>query len=281
MILIDVNAVLYAGVMVQLKTQKEQTIEEGMIRHISLNIIRANVRKFKEQYGEVVLCFDNRKYWRKEYFPFYKANRKKNRDESGLDWHLLFEIMGNIKTELKENFPYKCIDVDRAEADDIIGTLTAEYSSREEIIIISRDEDFLQLQKYPNVKQFSPIQQKFLVSKNPELELRQKIITGDTGDGIPNILSAGDTFVRGLRQKRMTEGRMTKFLTDSVDNFDETDKIGYKRNEMLIDLSFIPEDIKKSIIDTYNNTKPAPRSKMFNYFIEKRLKNLMEVIEEF
>ena len=281
MILIDVNAVLYAGVMVQLKTQKEQTIEEGMIRHISLNIIRANVRKFKEQYGEVVLCFDNRKYWRKEYFPFYKANRKKNRDESGLDWHLLFEIMGNIKTELKENFPYKCIDVDRAEADDIIGTLTAEYSSREEIIIISRDEDFLQLQKYPNVKQFSPIQQKFLVSKNPELELRQKIITGDTGDGIPNILSAGDTFVRGLRQKRMTEGRMTKFLADSVDNFDETDKIGYKRNEMLIDLSFIPEDIKKSIIDTYNNTKPAPRSKMFNYFIEKRLKNLMEVIEEF
>ena len=281
MILIDVNAVLYAGVMVQLKTQKEQTIEEGMIRHISLNIILANDRKFKEQYGEVVLCIDNRKYWRKEYFPFYKANRKKNRDESGLDWHLLFEIMGNIKTELKENFPYKCIDVDRAEADDIIGTLTAEYSSREEIIIISRDEDFLQLQKYPNVKQFSPIQQKFLVSKNPELELRQKIITGDTGDGIPNILSAGDTFVRGLRQKRMTEGRMTKFLADSVDNFDETDKIGYKRNEMLIDLSFIPEDIKKSIIDTYNNTKPAPRSKMFNYFIEKRLKNLMEVIEEF
>lgn len=281
MILIDLNQVLLASLMAQISGQKNVKIEEDLVRHLSLNIIRGHVRMFKQEYGEVVLCCDNKVYWRKEYFPFYKASRKKNRDKSDLDWNLIFTILAKLKEELKANFPYKVLDVDRAEADDIIGTLAPRHCKSEKILIISSDGDFLQLQQYGNIKQYNPTQKKFVVSKDPLGELKLKIIGGDTGDGIPNIMSPGDTFVRGIRQKVMTEGRLTKFLTEEYSDYDDTAKSGFSRNQVLIDLRHIPEDIRESIIHTYDNTKPAPRSKLLTYFMEKKLKNLMEVIGEF
>lgn len=281
MILIDLNQTLLASLMAQISGQKNVKIEEDLVRHLSLNIIRGHVRMFKQEYGEVVLCCDNKTYWRKEYFPFYKANRKKNRDKSDLDWNLIFSILSKIKEELKMYFPYKVIDVDGAEADDIIGTLTPRHCTSEKVLIISSDGDFLQLQQYGNVKQYNPTQKKFIVSKDPLGELKLKVIGGDAGDGIPNIMSPGDTFVRGIRQKVMTEGRLTKYLTEEYDDYDDAAKSGYSRNQVLIDLRLIPGDIRNSIIDTYDNTKPAPRSKLLTYFMEKKLKNLMEVIGEF
>jgi 5'-3' exonuclease len=281
MILIDLNQVLLASLSAQIAGQKNVKIEEDLVRHLSLNIIRGHVRRFKQEYGEVILCCDNRTYWRKEYFAFYKANRKKNRDKSTLDWKLIFDILSKLKEELKENFPYKVIDVTGAEADDIIGTLAPRHCASEKVLIISSDGDFLQLQMYANIKQYNPTQKKFVVSVNPMDELKAKIISGDSGDGIPNILSPGDTFVRGIRQKTMTEGRMTEYMGKHYTDYDETAKIGFTRNQVLIDLRNIPEDIRNSIIDTYDNTKPAPRSKLLTYFMEKKLKNLMEVIGEF
>jgi hypothetical protein len=283
MILIDLNQVLLAGLMVQIAGQKNVKLEEDLVRHIALNILRGHIKQFKAEYGEIILCCDNRKYWRKEFFPFYKAHRKAAREKSSLDWSMIFNILGNLKEDLKAYFPYKVIDVEGAEADDVIGTLTPLYAKHEKVLILSSDGDFLQLQRYgKNVKQYNPTQKKFIVSKDPLAELKEKIITGDSGDGIPNILSPGDTFVRGVRQKVMTEGRMTNFMSNNYEDYeDETSRIGYTRNRTLIDLTNTPEDIKKSIIDTYNNTKPAPRMKLMNYFMEKKLKNLMEVIEEF
>ena len=287
MILIDLNQVLLAGLMVQIAGQKNVKLEEDLIRHIALNILRGHVKQFKAEYGEVVLCCDNRKYWRKEFFPFYKAHRKKARDKSSLDWNMIFNILGTLKEDLKKHFPYKVIDVEGAEADDIIGTLAPIKVAEENVLILSSDGDFLQLQMYNGqlghkIKQYNPTQKKYIISKEPLIELKQKIISGDSGDGIPNILSPSDTFVRGVRQKVLTEGRMTKFMsTDYGDYDDETARIGYTRNQTLIDLRLIPGEIRNSIIDTYNNTKPAPRMKLMNYFMEKKLKNLMEVIEEF
>jgi len=283
MILVDVNQVLLAGLMVQISGQKNVKLEEDLIRHLALNILRGHIKQFRHEYGEVVLCCDNKKYWRKEFFPFYKAGRKKTREKSDLDWHLIFDILGKIKQELKDNFPYRVIDVDGAEADDIIGTLTPIYSQTEKVLILSSDGDFLQLQMWgKNVKQYNPTQKKFITSKNPLEELKAKIIGGDRGDGIPNILSPGDTFVREIRQKVMTEARLTTFMSANYGEYeDETARIGFSRNQTLIDLRNIPSDIKNSIIDTYNNTTPAPRSKLIPYFMAKKLKNLMDVIEEF
>ena len=280
MILIDLNQVLLAGLMAQIANQKGK-LDEHLIRHMVLNIIRNHVKNFKSEYGEVVLCCDNRKYWRKEYFPFYKAGRKKTRDKSDLDWHMIFEILAKLKMELRENFPYKVIDVEGAEADDIIGTLVPRQSTNEKVLILSSDGDFLQLQKYRNVKQYNPSQKKYVKSDNPILELKEKIIRGDKGDGIPNIFSPSDCFVRDLRQKPITQKTLEKYLNEDVEKYSETDKVNFHRNKTLIDLSEIPPEIKQKIINSYDETVPAKRNKLLNYFIEHKLKNLMEVIEEF
>jgi len=286
MILVDLNQVLLAGLMAQIANQKGK-LDEHLIRHMVLNIIRNHVKNFKAEYGEVVLCCDNRKYWRKEFFPFYKANRKKNRDKSDLDWHLIFDMLAKFKQELKDNFPYKVLDVEGAEADDIIGTLAPRAVAHENVLILSSDGDFLQLQMYNGklnkkyIKQYNPSQKKYVKSENPLLELKEKIIRGDKGDGIPNIFSPGDCFVRDLRQKPITQKVIDKYLNESPDKWgDEAALTGFSRNETLIDLRLIPGDIKNKIINTYEETKPV-KGKLLNYFIEHKLKNLMEVIEEF
>jgi len=279
MILVDLNQVLLAGLMAQIANQKGK-LDEHLIRHMVLNIIRNHIKNFKAEYGEVVLCCDNRKYWRKEFFPFYKANRKKNRDKSSLDWHMIFDILAKLKVELKENFPYKVIDVEGAEADDIIGTLVPRHAPHEKILILSSDGDFLQLQQNYNVKQYNPSQKKYIISPNPIMDLKEKIIKGDKGDGIPNVLSPSDCFVRDLRQKPITQKVLDKLMSESYLEQDETTKANFIRNATLIDLSFIPKEIKEKIINTYEETKPA-KGKLLNYFIEHKLKNLMEVIEEF
>jgi len=285
MILVDLNQVLLAGLMAQIANAKNVKLEESLIRHMILNIIRSHLKNFRKEYGEVVLCSDNRKYWRKEFFPFYKAGRKKSRKNSDLDWHLIFDMLAKFKVELKENFPYKVIDVEGAEADDIIGTLVPRHIMHENILIISSDGDFLQLQMYNGrskytVKQYNPTQKKFLISENPLDELKQKIINGDKGDGIPNILSPSDTFVREIRQKVMTEAKLTKFMSENYTEYDENAKIGFSRNQTLIDLRNIPDDIQSKIINTYEETVPV-KGKLLDYFIANKLFNLMEVIEEF
>ena len=286
MILVDLNQVILAGLMAQIANAKPKVkLEEDLIRHMVLNIIRTHLKNFRKDYGEVVLCSDNRKYWRKEFFPFYKAHRKKAREKSDLDWHLIFDMLAKFKQELKENFPYKVIDVEGAEADDIIGTLAPRHIMHEDILIISSDGDFLQLQQYNGksnytIKQYNPAKKKFVVSENPLEELKEKIIQGDKGDGIPNIMSPSDTFVRGVRQKVMTEAKFTKFMSQNFNEYDETSQIGFSRNQTLIDLRNIPNDIQSKIINTYEETVPV-KGKILDYFIANKLKNLIDVIEEF
>ena len=283
MILVDLNQVLLAGLMAQIANHKGK-LDEDLVRHMILNIIRNHVKNFKGEYGDVVLCCDNRKYWRKEYFPFYKAGRKKTREKSDLDWHLIFDMLAKFKVELRENFPYKVIDVEGAEADDIIGTLVPRHAPHEKMLILSSDGDFLQLQQYgPNVKQYNPSQKKYVKSVDPLLELKEKIIRGDKGDGIPNIFSPSDCFVRDLRQKPITKGMLDKILNEDLThpNWTADAVSGFSRNKVLIDLTQIPLEIKEKIINTFEETVPAKRNKLLNYFIEHKLKNLMDVIEEF
>lgn len=287
MILVDLNQVLLSGLMAQIANQKPKLqLEEHLIRHMILNIIRTHLKNFRKDYGEVVLCCDNRKYWRKEFFPFYKANRKKTRDKSDLDWHLIFDMLAKFKQELKENFPYKVVDVEGAEADDIIGTLVPRHIMSENILIISSDGDFPQLQMYNGrsqftVKQYNPAQKKFIVSQNPLEELKEKVIRGDKGDGIPNVLSPSDCFVRDIRQTPISKGKLDKLMEKEYGDWDdENAKIGFSRNQTLIDLRQIPGDIKEKIINTYEETIPV-KGKILDYFIANKLKNLMDVIEEF
>lgn len=279
----DLNQVLLSGILPQLSSKNAlpTKLDETAIRYMVLNIIRMHVSKFKKEYGEVVICCDNKTYWRREYFPFYKALRKKNRENSELDWKLVFELLAKFKQELKDHFPYKVIEVELAEADDIIGTLAQLHAPTQKIIIISSDGDFLQLQRYGNVVQYNPMQKKFIKSENPILELKEKILRGDRGDGIPNVLSPSDSFVRGIKQKSMTVGIVSKLLTENDSEYEEITKNNFIRNQTLIDLTFIPENIKENIIHNYNETTTVPRKQLLNYFIQYKLKNLISEIGEF
>ena len=282
MIIFDFNQVAISSLMEQIGSSKKP-VEENLVRHMILNVIRTYVKKFKATHGpEVVIACDNRNYWRRDFFPQYKASRKKSRDASGHDWNSIFECLHKIKEELKEYSPYKVIDVDTAEADDIIAVLAMRQSSQEKVMILSSDKDFAQLQKFPNVEQFSPILKKFIKEPLPNVQLKQMIIRGDKGDGIPNIMSPDGVFVDGGRQKPITEAKIIVWLNQEPTEFCNEDMLrNYKRNELLIDLTQIPESLQKTIIDTYENTSAKTKQVFMNYMIANRLKNLLEVIDEF
>lgn len=283
MILIDLNQVLISNLMQQIGSNPKIKLDEDLIRHMVLNSLRSYAKQFKQKYGTIVVACDSKKYWRRDVFPFYKAHRKNDREKSALDWHLIFEVLNKIRDELKENFPYKVLEVEGAEADDVIAVLTARMSPHEDILILSSDKDFVQLQKYPNVSQYSPILKRFVKSENPAEYIKEHIIRGDRGDGIPNFLSPDNTFVAGERQKVINKKKLVEWINSEPEHFCTTDIMlrGYKRNQMLVDLDYVPESIKGQIVSAFENTKPGNKQKMLNYFIENRLKNLIEVLDEF
>jgi 5'-3' exonuclease len=282
MIIFDFNQVAISNLMEQIGSSKT-AVDESLVRHMILNTIRTYVKKFKAEFGpNIIIACDNKKYWRREIFPYYKANRKKSRESSGHDWNSIFDCLNKIRDELREHSPYKVIEVDTAEADDIIAVLSIKHSANEKVMILSSDKDFAQLQKYPNVEQYSPILKKFIKEPLPSAQLKQLVIRGDKSDGIPNILSKDDTFVEGVRQKPITEAKIINWMNQKPEEFCTEEMLrNYNRNEILIDLTRIPENLKQNIIDTYESSKGRTRQEFMNYMVANRLKNLIEVIDEF
>ena len=281
MILVDMNQISLASMMMHLHMNKSKEIDENMVRHMILNSLRMYRTKYSSEFGELVLCYDSKHYWRRDYFPEYKSGRRKSREKSDLDWNAIFLCLNKIKDELRDNMPYKFIEIYGAEADDIIGVLCSEYS--DEIMIISGDKDFIQLQKYPNVKQYSPITKKSVNGENPGGYLKEHIFKGDTSDGVPNVLSPDNTFTDGLRQKPLTKKKIASWMEHNFEDVAPNDEVkrNYQRNRKLIDLTYTPEELSSEIINTYKEAPYGDRSKLLNYFIQKRLRNLTESIGEF
>lgn len=288
MILVDLNQVMISNLMMQINSNASNQIDENLIRHMVLNSLRMYNVKFKDEYGEMIICSDDKKYWRRDLFPYYKHGRKKDREASPFDWNMIFETLNKVRDEIRENFPYRVVQVEKTEADDVIGTLCHEFgvylknADTEKILILSSDKDFQQLQKFVNVDQFSPMAKKFIRNTDPDKFLKEHIIKGDRSDGIPNFLSPDDTFINEGRQKPVTEKKLNNWMDQEPEAFcDENMLRNYRRNEMLIDLSKIPEEYKQKILDTYNNAKRNGREKIFDYLIKHRMKMLMEHIQEF
>ena len=280
MILIDMNQIAVANLMMNLKMNNSKTIDESMVRHMILNSIRMYRMEHHDEYGEVVLTWDSKHSWRRDYFPEYKASRRKGREESDLNWDDIFGTLNKIRSEIKEHFPYKYLEVFGAEADDIIGFL-CEENKDEKIMIISGDKDFIQLQKYPNVTQWSPITKKQVNGFDPTIYLKEHILKGDTSDGVPNILSPDNTFVDGLRQRPLSRKKIQSWLLGGGSDWNDEVKRNFQRNSTLIDLSRTPEELKNQIRLEYNNAPHGDRSKLLNYFMQNKLKELTENIGEF
>lgn len=282
MIIVDYSGICLASIIVN------KTLDEDMIRHMTLNSLRMYKKKFGEKYGDMVLACDGPGNWRRSAFPQYKANRKKGRSESNFDWNTAFTIMNRIREEIKENFPYHVVHIEGCEADDIIGTLverTQDFGNFEDVMIVSSDGDFKQLQKYDNVSQFSPLTKKFVEEGHPRQNLLLKILQGDAGDGIPNVLSDDNVFVEGLRQTPLSKKKKEAILED----LDEGELLyaaswyrNYQRNKLLIDLTNTPSDLKHNIINSYEAQDPwHNKGKVFPYLVAKRMNRLIESAQEF
>ena len=281
MIIVDYSQIALASIIVQ------RIDDPQLIKHICLNTLRMYNKKYREEYGQMVLACDGFNSWRKQFFPEYKGNRKKNRSASELDWNLIFGTLNDLREEIKDNFPWKVLHLDECEADDIIATLTMqtqEFGLHEPVMIISSDKDFIQLQKFNNVKQFSPATKKLVTDSNPRLYKWNHIFRGDSGDGVPNVLSPDDTFITGQHQNQLRQTKIDEWI-NNLDTLRESmgdeNYRNFQRNRTLIDFDYIPEEIQQTIINTFNETKPAPKMKVLNYLVKNRLKNLIECTEEF
>ena len=277
MILLDNNQLIIASLFHALKA--EDGLSEDLVRHLVLNLYRTYRTKFSNKYGEIVICSDGGRYWRKDLFPYYKANRKKQQKKSGVDWNSFYKIMNKIQNEVLNTFPYRNIHMEGIEADDIIGILCKHYADSEKIVIVSNDKDFQQLQRYPNVSQYSPFKRELLVCDNPEKFLIDHIIKGDSSDGIPNILSDDDVFVDEDKRQKPCGKKKIGQIKEELEKW--TDSDNWNRNQQMIDMNMIPEEIEKRILEEYNKEPKGKRNKMLNYFIQNKLKILMQHIEEF
>jgi len=277
MILVDLNQVMISNMMMNL--QGATSIDENLIRHMVFNSLRMYKQKFGQKYGEMIICCDDKNYWRKEIFPHYKASRKGDREKSQYDWNAIFTCLNGVRDEIRNNAPYKVLQVEHAEADDIIGTICHEHGQQlggDPILILSGDKDFQQLQEYSNVEQFSPILKKFLKCNDPKGYLLEHIIKGDRGDGIPNILSPSDVFVTGGRQKPITKKKIVEFLTTPP-----IDYARFQENAILVDLRQTPSDMQETILEQLNSSIQGSKRKLLDLFIANRMNLLIECIEEF
>lgn len=284
MILLDLSQVMISNVMVQVG-QHTDAIQPDLVRHMVLNTIRSLKTKFGSEYGELVIAADDRKYWRRDFFPAYKGNRKADRAKSNIDWHALFDTLNDVKQEIKDNFPYRVIQVEGAEADDVIGSmcmkLGSELNNGNKILILSGDKDFVQLQTYGNIRQYDPVRKKELASNNPDQFREHLILAGDRGDGVPNVLSPDNCIIEGLRQKPLRETKIEELLKADFNTLPEELRRNWTRNRMLIDLRAIPNPIQEAVYKEFEAQANKPRDKMFNYFIQHKMKMLMESINEF
>jgi len=284
MILVDMNQVTLSNLMIQIGRNAE--VDPDMVRHMVLNSLRGYRKRFSEEYGELVLCYDNKGNWRREYFPNYKYSRRKDRKASTLDWGAIFDTLHLIKQELHDNFPYKVLEVENVEADDIIASVVsyvAESPSHyEKVLILSGDKDFIQLQKHNFVTQYSPVLKKFINGIDPEVYIKEHILKGDRSDGVPNFLSSDNCFVDGLRQRPISKKKIATWIDLEPEDYCNEEMLrNYQRNKKLIDLTQAPDWVSKTCVEAYLNSTVNDRSGLLNYFIKYRLKNHMENIGDF
>lgn len=286
MILLDYSQVCLASILAfssDLKKGSEAEVA-NLIRHASLASIKSYKKKYGKEYGDMIIACDGQGYWRKAVFPHYKAGRKKAREDSPLNWDLIFTSLNQLREDLIQHFPYKVVRVEGAEADDVIAVITdstQEFGQFEPVMIVSSDGDFKQLQKYDNVKQFSPMLKKLVKCTNPKDYLMEHIVkAGD--DGIPNILSPDDTFVTGTRQKSMSSKRLEEFVKNGIAACKtEQERINFARNKTLIDFTQIPEYIKEAVLVEYEKKPTGDKNSVMNYLIKNKCRLLLEEIEDF
>ena len=275
-ILIDNNQIILSSIFTAAKTAQTED-DYGFIRHLVLNTYRKYLSKFRRDYGELIICNDSKNVWRKDFFPQYKKNRSERQKKSKFDWGKIFNELHTIREEMKDVFPYRFVQVERAEADDIIAVIAKNFHHKERIMIVSSDKDFQQLQRYPNVEQYSPSKKGILRCDDPYDFLLDHVVRGDSSDGVPNAISDDAVFVEGRRQTRLTNKKIQELKEvgfQQENNFME-------RNQKLIDLTMVPDYIEEETMRQMETEVSGDRSKILEYMMKYRLRSLIDNLEDF
>ena len=289
-ILIDMSSVLHRKIHSSLKAVKDIRIENGeyvtkdYIHMVIQNIIKdivQNHHQYSKKYGDIVLLFDDSSYWRKDVYPDYKSHRKVNRDKNPVNYKEVYVYYNELAEILAEHFPWKVLKVNNAEADDLILILARELSQSEEVLILSPDKDMIQAQKYPNIKQYSPLTNKWMVpeNKNESMDdwLKEHVCLGDGSDDVPKIVDHVEftpIFIEHLKANGYSETNPLDFvgrhhtLSELKKTFNvyKTNRSGEDTHEkdIYVDVKFGPAGLKKSIekhgsLDAFLDSHPLYR----------------------
>jgi hypothetical protein len=292
MIIVDFNGVLIAQVATASKELGADVDLQAVKNYFFRELL--NLKKKFSEYGEVVIACDTPNTWRKSYFPYYKIKRAETRKAMPFSWELVLEAIAAIQADIEEYFPYKLLKIDKCEADDIIAVVCRHVSGYKDglalnstpIMIISSDNDFRQLQVIPKLDQYSAASGKFVVESNPDQYLFEKILKGDAGDCVPNILSEDADIANGIRQSPITKGRIERwteyYVNNNGDLHEELSAEKFLRNQTLMDLmNCVPKELEVEIINAFETTKPASKLKLQGYFIKNKMKALFEELQNF
>lgn len=309
MILFDFSQIIHNN----LYSFKEQMIAEGLettfgfLKHRTISMILSISNKYRDE-REIVLCADDRNTWRKDVHPYYKGRRKLRRKTDSFPWDEFYEHLNKFEEELKENFPFNFIKINKAEGDDVIGSLVYYINKTkpsEKIIIVSNDKDFKQLHFSSMIKQYDPKEKVEINTLNPKNELMWLILNGDSNDDVLNVKTTdADTLVNpDKRQITMWKEEkvwqhicnntvMDELLVDVKDSKTKKIKVSreqllenFKRNQKLVDLSKVPVDIQKEIIYKYEENKERipemSKMNLMQFFIKNRMVVLSDKINDF
>jgi 5'-3' exonuclease len=281
MVIVDFHSVMIANIMMQYYLNNYIELNEDLLRHHIINSLRILKLKFCSEDKNLVISCDSKNYWRKKAFLYYKIKRKKDKEDSSIDWDAVHEYMDKIKKEIKEGFNWKVLEVDGAESDDIIGTLVKVASSQNPpapVLIISRDKDFFQLHKYSNVRQYDSIGGKFITVDDPKKTLFEHICRGDSGDNIPNVVSEANSIAIGTRQKPIFQKKLDLWFESELP---EELKTNFERNKQLIDFDEIPKEISINIIEAYKKELMKPKKNLMEYFQRHNLRQFLTDYQDF
>ena len=272
----------------------------GLALHITLHGIKKMWDKFEPNH--VVFCAEGHS-WRKDFDEAYKRNRtdkiKAMTPQEKEEIDEVFKVINAFCEFVKTKTNATILQHPRCEADDMIAGWIAAHPS-DKCVIISTDTDFQQLLSSV-VEQYNPVQE-FLYTINgvfdtkgkpaktskgvlietpiPEYALFYKCIRGDTSD---NVFSA----YPGVREKstknkigildafndRVVKGfNWNSFMNARWTHHDGTERVvreQYEHNQILVDLTMQPQDIKDCIAETIQLAKQKPQVPMVGIHFAK------------
>lgn len=294
MILVDYSQVVISAMYADMKESKGLEINEGILRHMILHTLRAQNSRFRHTHGKMVIAVDGNDYWRRDIYPNYKGNRKAKREDSGIDWDQLYAVMATVLQEIDENLPFIVMKIDKCEADDIIGTLSkyayasnsdtsSLFNEPEPVVIVSTDGDFVQLQRYKNVSQYSNTRDEFIKPKaSAIIDLNLKCVIGDPGDNITNCRSPINSLSDGIRQKSIKQAEKDAWsLRPHLIPEELLEK--YEFNRSLIDLTLVPQIYQDAILEKYLEQVALDKNseKVYQYFKKAGLISMLKYIHDF